>query len=325
MLMLLGACVDLGPPGQVGSTDTSGDLVRPEDVAGSGDKTASHDALMPVGDVSPSGEVAPPADADPPLPEPRPADGAVPVDAPDVMSPPPDAGPPDLPRDLSPDLPPDLPIDRPPDVTVDLPVAVMKGICPAGESALLLCLRFENTLADDSAPAAAVTGTISYEPGPGDTAGRVGPASVVRVSQGWGTVGGSFTLEAWVRPDRLPSGAQRMGLLDEESHFGLFILPGGTLACYSAGTGVSVTNAVNVGQWSAVACTAGGGALTAWVNGVQRSQVSLGGGAGGTTANLAIGSNNPSGDTFEGLMDNVRVWNTVRTGPQICQAALGCQ
>jgi hypothetical protein len=79
-----------------------------------------------------------------------------------------------------------------------------------------------------------------------------------------------------------------------------------------------------VGQWTAVTCTATSTTLTAWVDGLQRNQATLDGSPTGATANLAIGSNNPSGDAFEGLMDNVRVWNTLRTAPQICQASLGC-
>jgi hypothetical protein len=336
VLGLLGACVDLTRPSVDDRCTYDGQACRPDtgtpeagaDLSPLRDLT-DRDDIPPPGDVAPLDDVTPPVDdvADP-LDGPAPDTGGPDASLPDVSLP--DVSLPDVPRDLPPDLPPvaqiDAAVDLPPDVTVaDTPMPGVKGVCPTSESSLLLCLRFEGSLADESAPPANVTGNnLSYETGPSDLAVRVGTASVIRASQGWGNVGNTFTLEAWIRPDRLPTGSQRMGLLDEETHFGMFILPGGNLACYSAGATVSVPGAVRVGQWTAVTCTASSSTLVAWVDGLQRNQGSLDGNPAGGTVNLAIGSNNPSGDPFEGLMDNVRVWNTVRTGPQICQAALGC-
>jgi hypothetical protein len=336
LMVVLGGCVDLtrplvddwcagdgercrpdgGDPDAGSDLAPRHDLVEPNDVRNPGDVALPADVTTPGDEGADSAEVPPP-DTD--QPDARPLDVGLPEDSA-----------PDLPPDPSPDLAPDVqieaPVDSPPDVTVaDVPAPVVKGVCPTNDSSLLLCLRFEGSLADESPPPAVVTSnTVGYETGPSDLAVRVGPASVIRASQGWGTVGNTLTLEAWIRPDRLPTGSQRMGLIDEETRFGMFILPGGTLACSSAGVTVSVQAAVRVGQWSAVACTASSNTLVAWVDGLQRNQGGAAGNPGGATTNLAIGSNNPSGDAFEGLMDNVRVWNVVRTGSQICQAALGC-
>ena len=346
VLLALGGCVDLTQPSvedlcgdagrpcrlDAGKPEVGVDLAPLPDLAGSPDgrdgptpgDVDEPDDVLPPGDLPPDDDLTTPVDAGPdgPAPDTAGPDGSTPEALP------PDVAPPDLPRDLPPDLPPDLPVDLPvdlpPDVTmVEAPAPPNKGVCPTGDNALLLCLRFEGSLADESPPAANVSGNVSYEAGVADLAARVGPASVIRASAGWGTVGNTFTLEAWVRPDRLPTGGQRMGVMDEETRFGMFILSGGTLACSSAGETVTVPGAVRVGQWSAVTCTTSANTIAAWVDGVQRNQGVLNGNPAGT-ANLAIGSNNPSGDAFEGLMDNVRVWNTVRTGPQICQASFGC-
>jgi hypothetical protein len=41
-------------------------------------------------------------------------------------------------------------------------------------------------------------------------------------------------------------------------------------------------------------------------------------------APISVGSNSPSGDNLQGLIDNVRVWTRVRNDSEICQTALGC-
>jgi hypothetical protein len=163
-----------------------------------------------------------------------------------------------------------------------------------------------------------VTGSnVSYEPGVDNLAARLGSSSVMRAASGWGAVDTVFTLEAWIRPDRLPASGERMGILDEEDHFGLFLLPGGAVNCSSSGADALVSAAVAVGRWTAVACTASANNLVLWIDGVARAQGQMDGNSNGTPTTLGIGGNLPSGDPWEGLIDNVRVWSSARTAQQI--------
>jgi len=39
---------------------------------------------------------------------------------------------------------------------------------------------------------------------------------------------------------------------------------------------------------------------------------------------MAIGGNSPSGDSFDGLIDEVRIWRLARTPTEICMTAGTC-
>jgi hypothetical protein len=206
------------------------------------------------------------------------------------------------------------------------PVTSAKGACPAGEGALLLCLRFENAAADESEPRAAVTASgLGYEAGATGQAGRFAAGTTVRVNAAAGLGAGAFTMEAWVQPQQLPGAGGRAGILDRQSHFGLFVLAGGAIACTGGDAMAMAPAAVRVGQWSGITCSVGGGSLVLYVDGIRRAMAT---GANGAAPpgqpELAVGSNSPSGDNFVGLIDNVRLWSTVRTPGQVCQAAYGC-
>ena len=237
-------------------------------------------------------------------------------------------GPPALP-DSSP------PRDLGPDRNVDAGVADRGGdmleqagsvSCPADDPSLMLCLRFENNLADESAPAATLTASgVTYEPGPTDQAVRLGASSLFRADPGWGgNLDLDFTVEAWIRPERLPSDVQRFAMFDEENHFGLFLLPDGAVRCSSSGAAVVAPNAVTAGLWAAISCTASNNTLVLWVDGVKQGEATMDGIANGATSVLGIGGNLPSGDAFEGMIDNVRVWARGRSPEEVCAYVPGC-
>jgi hypothetical protein len=310
VLALVAACVNLAPP-SVTRCLPSNHICDDAGVDGSSD--GGRDARAPD---------AIPTDAPPP--------DALPVDATAPDLPDSDAGldgiadrpadlPPDRTPDLSPDLTPDRPADTAPDTTPDrAPDTGPAASCPTGDPSLLLCLRFEGSLADESSPAATVTGSnITFESGIDTLAARLGTASLLRAAQGWGAVDTVFTLEAWIRPDRLPGAGDRMGIIDSEAHFGIFLLPGGTISCSSSGGEATASAAAAAGRWTAVACTASANTLVLWIDGVARDQAPMDGNSNGTPSTLGIGGNLPSGDPWEGLIDNVRVWSTARTAQQI--------
>lgn len=201
-----------------------------------------------------------------------------------------------------------------------------KAVCPANEKALVLCLRFEDALFDESAPPAQVTERgLVYAPGLTGSAGRFDMDTDVDVAAAAGLGTGAFTIEAWLRPQRLPASGQRAGIVDRERHFGMFMLPGGDVECSVGASKAVASGALEVGQWSAVACTFDGSTVVAYSGGMSRST------AGGASLemivgqpDMAIGRNSPTGDHFSGLIDNVRLWNVSRTQAQICASALGC-
>ena len=332
-LALAAACVNLDWPSVTACTADSGWCALDAPIADGRREGPPADGVEPD---APSPDAGPGDDGSPPDPDALdPAAPDVPYEVgPDVA---PDGSPdvspyvpadapvdraPDLAPDVGPDRPPDTPPDTAPDRAADTSLA---GACPTGNAALLICLSFEGSLVDPSEPRATVTGSnIAFEAGISDVAVRMGTSSVIRVGAGWGSIPGDFTLEAWVRPDRLPTGDQRMAVLDEESHFGLFVYPGGRVVCSSTGAEVEAQNAVAVGAWTGLACTASGDTLVLWVNGVARDQQQTDGMSNGGTSALGIGGNLPSGDPFEGSIDNVRVWNQTRTAPQICAQSPSC-
>jgi hypothetical protein len=232
---------------------------------------------------------------------------------------------------------------RPP----DLPAS-----CPRGHPDLSLCLRFENEVVDDSPVRHAVAASnVGFERGLYGQAGRFGPQGGVAVPESAALDSARVTIEAWINPRTLPLLATQMGLLDNNAQYGLFLRPGGTLVCVGRGT-AAATAAARAGVWTSVACTFDQ-TVTIWINGIQRGQApSLGPLEARGTTGTSVGRDNPLGGNncveaqaapppephrggfegpcqgpayYDGLLDNVRVWRSVRTAEEICAAALDCR
>ncbi len=129
-----------------------------------------------------------------------------------------------------------------------------------------------------------------------------------------------LTVEAWVFPNPAAS-ARRYGVVDRNGQFGMFILPGNLPQCTGGGLGLTGA-AIPAGSWTHVACSYSAGTYTQIINGV--AQVSMAGGqplAVGNADHLAVGANSPSGDSFVGKLDRIRLWNVARTPLQVCTNA----
>ena len=247
-------------------------------------------------DAAEPSEVRPPDDGAAPAP-----DAAA---APDPAPPPPDAAP------VAP---------RPP--TID---------CPEGNENLRLCFRFEQNLTNESANDVDVESEqIRFEPGAGGvgSAARMGPQSSLRVRQTGGVFNAeTFTIEAWIRLDRLPGPGDRATVIDKEGRFGLYLLPGGAVSCSSGNTSAtSPAGLVAAGQWVSLACTTNGQTLGVWVSGRRTVQSAGPMVRGDTMGGLAVGKTMDEDDPLTGLLDNVRFWTQMRAPAQICAAAIGCQ
>ncbi len=327
LLVLAGGCLNLAPP-SVTRCGEDHHICREDAGAEDGRKDAftgesGTDAVAPDADSPDSDGLDHAVDLDPAGPDADPDTTSGPSDVAPVPS---SDGPTDLAPDTAVDRAPDTAIDtavdRAPDTAIDTapdraPDTGPVATCP-GDSSLLLCLRFEGALVDESAPAATVTGSnLGYQSGTDSQAIRLASSSLLRAAAGWGSFASAFTLEVWIRPDRLPSSGDRMGLFDAEGRFGLFLLPGGGVSCSSPGGEAIAAGVVSAGRWSAVACTASGSTLTLWIDGQAEDQAYFDGLSSGSPAALAIGGNLPSGDPFEGMIDNVRVWSVARNAQQI--------
>jgi hypothetical protein len=202
--------------------------------------------------------------------------------------------------------------------------------CP-DDNRLRLCMRFERNLRNESPNDLMVNGDqISYESGlPGaGTAVRIGNGTDIRISNTGGAVNiTTFTVEAWIRLDRLPAGGDRATVVDRQGRYSMAVLPDGAVAC---GNGphrvVSPPGAVAAGVWLSLACTANNQEVAVWVDGTSRARADAGpNNAASNLGGLSIARTQTNDDPMSGLLDNVRLWDHVRQPQQICAAAIGCR
>jgi hypothetical protein len=199
--------------------------------------------------------------------------------------------------------------------------AAVDAFCDEASADLLLCMTMEGALADQSVhglqPSTATGVTFD--------AGRVGLAGVftvdsfVAIAEADAMAAPTYTTEAFVLLRSLPSTARGV-VVDFDGRFSMAITSGGQLAC--RGGGVPVTGgAISLGKWVHVACVEDGtSTVRLYVDGTQAassasSPISL------TGNGAAVGMNAPSGENLDGLIDELRVWTSVRSAAQIAESA----
>jgi hypothetical protein len=197
-------------------------------------------------------------------------------------------------------------------------------LCPR-ISDLALCLRFEGEAIDESSrlhPLAVEN--VAFEAGLSRLAGSFGPPGGIEVPESAALDSARVTIEAWINPRTLPAAGTQSGVIDNNGQYGMFLRPDGNVVCIGRGI-VTAVGAVAPGVWHSVACTFDETALSIYVDGVRQSQVlSLGPLLGAGTTGTSIGRDNPEGGSYDGLLDNVRIWRTIRTPQQLCGSAIKC-
>lgn len=164
-------------------------------------------------------------------------------------------------------------------------------------------------------------------------------------SSAYQITGTAITIEAWIFPTDVPSGDQIRYIInrpatvgfgiDPYQTFGLMILGDAPNShqprigfAISDGTNpigsghevfVEDTAAVKVGEWTHVAGTYDGVNVTLYINGTAVRQIPFTEAIGAGSTGLYIGGTNNG--YFQGLIDDVRLWNVVRTQNDI-QSAL---
>jgi hypothetical protein len=182
--------------------------------------------------------------------------------------------------------------------------------CPEDPD-LLACLSFDGDAIDDSSHHI----PVALGEAPSYAAGVVGQA----LDAGEGvdvTLAESVILDPpapllidlWVRADTLPEADARAGLVDNEGQWGFFVYAGGRVSCTMAGA-VSADAVLAVGSWTHLACAYDGAAIRLFEDGALVGEAAAGSSlsAGGTDG-TAIARNSPSGQYFDGLIDELRIW-----------------
>jgi hypothetical protein len=196
------------------------------------------------------------------------------------------------------------------------------AFCDTADTTLVGCWEFEGNVNDASGQNNNGTATsVSY------ATGKVGMAAVLTASSHIAvpdnaslfTQTGQVTVEGWINPSSLPTGTARMGIVDDDSRWGLFIYAG-EIRWTTNTTNATVT--LPTSQWSHVASTWDGTTAIIYVNGSVAGMMSGGGGVGAGNGNgVALGGNSPSADTLDGMIDQFRIFNMPRTAGQICHDA----
>ena len=164
-----------------------------------------------------------------------------------------------------------------------------------------------------------------------EAAGKYGKALSFNGYNSWVTVGHNaaqvlsrgMTLEAWVRPASLSG--WRSVLMKEQPGGPVYELYANTSDLFAAAGGV-YTDAesfvvsptqLTIGIWTHLATTYDGEAMRLYVNGVEVASFAQSGPIKASASALRIGGNNVWGEFFDGLIDEVRVYNRALSAAEI--------
>jgi hypothetical protein len=161
--------------------------------------------------------------------------------------------------------------------------------------------------------------------------GKFNKALSFNGSNAWVTVADSasldltsgMTVEAWVKPSFL--GGWRSVLMKEQPGNVAYGLYGNTslgrpaAELHVAGSGriLNGTSGLPLGSWSHVAMTFDGTTIRLFVNGAQASQLTQSGSITTSSSPLRIGGNGVWGEYFNGVIDEVRVYNRALSAAEI--------
>ena len=136
----------------------------------------------------------------------------------------------------------------------------------------------------------------------------------------------AMTLEAWVRPSANQTDWRAIVQKDVDAYY-LYASSDDPLFPYGGGNiggvdnGVGSNTAIAVGAWAHVAMTYDGAQLRIWVNGVEAAAPRAKSGAIETNTNLlrigGVGGAFPEGHYFQGLIDEVRIYNRALSEAEI--------
>jgi Concanavalin A-like lectin/glucanases superfamily/Galactose oxidase-like, Early set domain/Bacterial Ig domain len=136
-------------------------------------------------------------------------------------------------------------------------------------------------------------------------------------------VSSAMTLEAWIKPTTAQSGWRTIMQREVDAYFlnasnsNGPLLPSGGGTFNGTGAYVSGTTANPVNAWTHVALTYDGAMLRLYVNGALAASQAQTGSIQTTSNPLWIGGNSPYGEYFQGIIDEVRVYNRALSQAEI--------
>jgi hypothetical protein len=209
----------------------------------------------------------------------------------------------------------DADIDAPPeDAMTGSETIEDTPLCNA-DPTLRACYAFENTTDDGSSYNNDLTApSVAYVNG--RTAGGM---ALLTTSNTYTTAATTsldittFTFKMWIRPNAIPVGGARMGLLDSGGRFRVFLQTNGAIRC-AVTNGVdllSATSAVSANAWQRVTCRYDGATMQIYVNGTMVGSSNTTSTVPSTGGNMVIGHNNPSGENFNGAIDDLQIFSAL--------------
>jgi hypothetical protein len=212
-------------------------------------------------------------------------------------------------------------VDAPPLIDAGTADASALTACPMpGQSTLIACFDFEDEVRDQTGNLPLTASSVNYVDGKLGKAVRLGSGTSIVIPDTPLLDIPEVTVQAWIRPEVLPTANERMGIWDADGQYAMFLLPGGALRCQTDCT--SPVDSIKANAWTHVACVVDGTATRMYINGVKgcssTDPISTSG-----TMGAAIGGNAPSGDPFFGDIDLLRVHRIARSEDDICTDA-GC-
>jgi hypothetical protein len=188
--------------------------------------------------------------------------------------------------------------------------------CATADSRLRACLTFDGDSRDRSSYGNhAHAGNVSYVPGKSGQAARFNEKSRMLIAQSPSLELQQLTVKFWVRPAAFPTGPgeePRMGLIDGEATFRMYIQEKGIVRCSLTGRPDAYTKAsLPLNEWTRVACTFDGKAMRVYFNGEMVAETVRDGKIAQSIASMSIGHDFPSSDNLVGDLDQLELWNAV--------------
>lgn len=137
-----------------------------------------------------------------------------------------------------------------------------------------------------------------------------------------------WTMEAWIKPRNVSGGFQHLvskwggcSVASYSMELNGAKLRNGIASCAN---GTQVTESIAdlvVGQWQHVAVTLSGGTLRLFINGTEDNMITGSQAPLPTTTPISVGRQSGGGLAYNGLIDELRIWNVARTEAEL-QAAM---
>jgi hypothetical protein len=195
--------------------------------------------------------------------------------------------------------------------SLDAPAA---ALCDDTDPRLRACYTFDGNTEDGSRSSYdAVAAGAMFGPGRTGQGLVVGADDLVTVAGGADLNVAQLTIRMWIKPDSIPTGTARAGLVDSGNRFRMFLHAGGLVRCATTGGPSLLTtsaDAIQVGQWARLTCTYDGSTMRIYIGDTvaamvdQASTIPSGGG-------MVIGHNNPTGENFDGTIDELQIYGAV--------------